>query len=53
VSYGYDALGRVNARLLNGAGWTIGYDPLGRPASVTHALGSFVWTYAGHSDRVV
>jgi RHS repeat-associated protein len=52
VSYGYDALGRVNARLLNGAGWTIGYDLLGRPSTVTHALGSFVWTYAGHSDRV-
>jgi YD repeat-containing protein len=52
VTYAHDALGRVTARQLDGTGWTLGYDALGRPASLAHALGTFTWGYVGATGRV-
>lgn len=39
VTYSHDAPGRVTGRQLAGSGWTLGYDALGRPTTLTHALG--------------
>jgi YD repeat-containing protein len=52
VTYTYDALGRVSSRAVNGAGWTLGYDALGHPTTLTHALGTFTWAYVGQTGRL-
>jgi RHS repeat-associated protein len=51
VTYQYDALGRLVVRALHGVPQTLAYDALGRTTNVVNALGSFVYTYDGPTDR--
>jgi RHS repeat-associated protein len=52
VSYGYDELGRVVSRSLNGVSTTWLYDLQGRPQTLTDPIGSFGYTYEGVTGRV-
>jgi YD repeat-containing protein len=46
ITYGYDALGRVNARTVAGAGAeSFGYDAIGRLTSHSSDLGAFTLSY--------
>ena len=54
ITFGYDQLGRVTNRSINGssnpASWT--FDSLGRVGSATNKLGTFAYTYVNVSDRL-
>jgi RHS repeat-associated protein len=54
ITFGYDQLGRVNNRSINGtanaATWA--FDSLGRVSSVVNKLGTFTNTYSGVTDRL-
>lgn len=54
VSYGYDELGRVVNRAINGAAntSTFHYDTLGRVDQVTNPLGVFNYGYVGATGRI-
>jgi RHS repeat-associated protein len=52
ITFGYDELGRLNSRSINGAAQTLLRDALGRITSVTNALGAFTYQYDGVSRRV-
>jgi hypothetical protein len=57
ITYGYDALARVNSRQIGGsANDSVGYDQLGRIISETNALCSgtsdFSYGYAGYTNRL-
>ena len=52
VSYGYDELGRVVSRTLNGVTTTWLYDLEGRLQSQTDPIGTFGYTYEGVTGRV-
>jgi RHS repeat-associated protein len=52
ITFGYDALGRVNSRDVNGVAQTVIRDALGRVTSITNALGAFTYQYDGVSRRV-
>jgi YD repeat-containing protein len=47
-----DALGRVTSRLLNSTGTTITYDTLGRISDLEFPIGTFSYTFDGHTGRV-
>ena len=51
VSYTYDELGRVLTRMLNSTGAEITYDTLGRVSELEFPIGSFDYTYDGHTAR--
>jgi len=53
ISYGYDELGRGVSTAINGVGQFMVFDPAGRVASLTNALGSFTFTYDGASGRIL
>jgi RHS repeat-associated protein len=54
ITYGYDELGRVTNRSINGTAnpvtWT--FDALGRIASEDNLLGTFTYTYDGPTGRI-
>ena len=54
ITFGYDQLGRVSNRSINGtanaATWT--FDSLGRVSSVVNKLGTFTNTYVGVTNRL-
>jgi RHS repeat-associated protein len=52
VAYGYDALGRVISRTVNGAAQTTTFDALGRVTGVTNPLDAFTYAYADGTSRV-
>jgi RHS repeat-associated protein len=52
ITYGYDELGRVVSRSIDGAGTSFVYDALGRLASQVNSLGTFTYGYDGVSGRV-
>lgn len=52
ITYGYDELGLVVSRSINGANATISYDALGRPSQATNALGSFTFGFEGTTARL-
>jgi RHS repeat-associated protein len=52
VSSGYDALGRVISRSVNGVSQTVTFDALGRPNLVANALDSFAYGYSDETLRV-
>jgi RHS repeat-associated protein len=52
ITYGYDQLGRVTTRAINGVGVTWSFDALGRVTTEVNALGTFTYTYDGPTDRI-
>jgi RHS repeat-associated protein len=54
ITYGYDELGRVTSRAINGSANTITrvFDALGRMTSETNVLGTSTYTYDGVTNRV-
>ena len=54
ITFGYDQLGRVTNRLINGtansSNWV--FDSLGRVSSVTNKLGTFNYAYVNVTDRL-
>jgi RHS repeat-associated protein len=52
ITYSYDQLGRELSEAVNGFSASQTYDPLGRVATVTNPLGSFVNTYVASSPRL-
>jgi RHS repeat-associated protein len=54
ISYGYDELGRVTTRAINGAANTVtwAFDSLGRVTSEQNVLGTFAYTYHGTTGRL-
>src|SRR5207237_590016 len=52
ITYGYDELGRVLSRAINGVAMTHGYDPLGRVTSEMNVLGTFTYDYDGVTNRL-
>lgn len=52
ISYAYDELGRVKARDINGVKSEVSYDALGRPETVTNALGGFKFGFEGNTSRL-
>lgn len=52
IAYGYDELGRVVSRSINGVGSSISYDALGRPSQATNTLGTFTFGFEGTTARL-
>jgi RHS repeat-associated protein len=52
ITLGYDELGRVNFRAINGIAQTLSFDALGRTISVNNALDNFSYTYESASSRL-
>lgn len=53
IAYGYDELGRVLNRSINGVSENRTYDALGRISTVSNPLGSFTYTYDGATNRLM
>jgi RHS repeat-associated protein len=53
ITYGYDELGRVVSRTLNGVTSTWSYDQQGRLTSQTDPIGTFTYAYQGDTGRAV
>jgi len=53
ITYGYDELGRVVHRAINGVDSVVSYDAAGRVVGASNALGSFSYTYDGSSLRML
>jgi RHS repeat-associated protein len=52
ISYGYDSLGRILTRAIDGVAETATFDPAGRLSTVTNALGAFTYLYDGATSRL-
>jgi YD repeat-containing protein len=54
ITFGYDELGRITNRSINGAAnsETWGFDSLGRLSTDTNKLGAFNYTYVGVTNRL-
>ncbi|HZM51410.1 MAG TPA: RHS repeat-associated core domain-containing protein [Vicinamibacteria bacterium] len=52
ISYGYDELGRITSRTLNGTTSNWSYDALGRLTTLGDPLGNFTHTYVGVTGRL-
>ncbi len=54
VDYGYDELGRVISRTIDGSGNSVAttFDSLGRVTGVTNPLGDFVYAYVDQTSRL-
>ncbi len=52
ISYGYDVLGRVETRSIDGSVESRTYDALGRLDTVTNPLGVFGYAYEGSTGRL-
>ena len=52
VTFTYDALGRINARAINGVPQSVSHDAAGRISAITNALGTFGYTFENSSNRV-
>jgi YD repeat-containing protein len=52
ISYGYEELGRVANRTLNGVTTTWAYDALGRLTTLGDSLGNFTHAYVGVTGRL-
>lgn len=53
ITFGYDELGRVVHRAVNGVDSARIYDPAGRIMGVSNVLGSFTYSYDGASERLL
>jgi RHS repeat-associated protein len=52
ITLGYDELGRLNSRQINGIAQNLLRDALGRISSVANTLGAFTYQYNGVSSRL-
>jgi YD repeat-containing protein len=52
ITYGYDELGRVASRAINGVALTYDYDGLSRTKAEANALGTFTYEYEGVTNRL-
>jgi YD repeat-containing protein len=52
ITLGYDSLGRVTSRAINGVAESVVFDTLGRLQSVTNPLGTFNYSYVGVTERL-
>jgi RHS repeat-associated protein len=52
ITLGYDQLGRVVSRAINGVAESVAFDTLGRLQSVTNLLGTFNYSYVGTTERL-
>lgn len=52
IGYGYDSLGRVSSRSINGVASSVVFDSLGRVASATNVLGTFAYSYLHQTSRL-
>jgi RHS repeat-associated protein len=52
ITYGYDELGRVKSRAINGVALTYGYDALGRITTENNVLGVFSYQYDAVTSRL-
>jgi RHS repeat-associated protein len=52
VTYQYDALERITNRAINGIAETAAFDILGRPTTITNALGTFQYGYVDATMRL-
>lgn len=52
ITLGYDELGRLNSRSINGVAQTLLRDALGRVTLITNTLGAFTYVYDGVSRRL-
>ena len=52
ITLGYDEIGQLNNRSINGVAQSLLRDALGGVTSVTNALGEFAYLYDGVSRRV-
>jgi RHS repeat-associated protein len=52
ISYGYDELGRIVNRTINGATLNLTYDALGRVTNEVNRLGAFAYSYVNATGRV-
>jgi RHS repeat-associated protein len=52
ISYGYDPLGRMLTRAIDGVAETATFDPAGRLSTITNALGAFTYLYDGATPRL-
>jgi RHS repeat-associated protein len=52
ISYGYDELGRVVSRTINGVNSTWSHDALGRLSSRTDPIGTFSYSYVNTTKRL-
>ncbi|MDE3155354.1 MAG: peptidase C39, bacteriocin processing, partial [Acidobacteriota bacterium] len=52
IIYGYDELGRVTSRAVNGVSVSWNYDNLGRLTSEVNPLGTFIYGYDGATARL-
>lgn len=52
ITYGYDSVGRIISRGINGVMAAMVYDKLNRVASETNALGTFNYAYLNQTERV-
>ncbi|HEY5564931.1 MAG TPA: hypothetical protein VIL33_05025, partial [Rhodothermia bacterium] len=52
IAYGYDELGRVASRAIDGVALSYAYDALGRIQGETNALGAFSYEYDGVTSRL-
>ena len=53
ITYGYDELGRVLTRAVNGAASSVTYDAQGRVTTAVNPLGTFAYGYDGLTDRLL
>lgn len=52
ITLGYDQLGRVVSRAINGVAESVVFDTLGRLQTVTNPLGTFNYSYVGATERL-
>ena len=52
ITLGYDQLGRVVSRAINGVAESVAFDTLGRLEAVTNPLGTFNYSYVGVTERL-
>jgi RHS repeat-associated protein len=52
ITLGYDQLGRVISRAINGVSESVVFDTLGRLSTVTNPLGTFNYSYVGTTERL-
>lgn len=53
ITYGYDVLGRIISRAINGTAETTVFDAAGRVSDIANPLGNFAYAYDGPTTRLL